>query len=279
MPEYQSAFDLLIDAELRADALGSGFGILVVEGPDDKRVFVRHVLNSAQVLPAGGRRILLSAHEKANAKQRKKMIFITDCDYEVRRGSLRGAPDLVITTLTDMESDLVSIGLLESIVLDLVPGALKSKDACGKAVDKLHELAVGIARPLGRIRMAAQPYGIPLAIDEIKIRKYWDVKTGEMDLGKLIIATHSKISEVLILEEWRRLVLATPDDRAMCHGKDLVRAISFVLREVFRVDAATPDTITRFLRIGMTDKHLSAWDLVRRVRKWQTENRRSILRS
>src|SRR4051812_7558087 len=98
MPDYGSAEELLADAELRADGLGPDFGILVVEGPDDKRLFVRHVVNSAQIVPASGRRLLLSAYERSSPEQRTKIIFVTDCDYEVRRGNLRGGPNLVITT-------------------------------------------------------------------------------------------------------------------------------------------------------------------------------------
>ncbi len=276
MPEYGNAYELLMDAELRADGLGPSFGVLIVEGPDDKRVFARHVRDAAQILPAGGRTLLISAHQKANLDQRQKIVFVTDCDYEVRRGALRGAPDLVITSLTDMESDLLDLGLVESIVVDLVPRALESRAACLRIASKLRLGAEAISLPLGRIRMAAKPLGVPLDLADVKLARYWDSKNSVMNYGKLVSAMHTKVAEVIGFDDWRKLVDRAPEDRGMCHGKDLVRALSFLLKSEYRVESATPDLIVRMMRANLNEKHLDAWDVVRRVRAWQQRHHRQV---
>lgn len=265
-----------MDAELRADGLGESRGILVVEGPDDKRVFARHVRDHAQILPAGGRKLLISAHQKANAEQRGKIIFVTDCDYEVRRGALVGAPDLIITTLTDMESDLLTLGLLEALVLDLVPRALESVSACQQIVGRLRSDAEAIALPLGRLRMAAQPLGIPLHLEDLKLARYWNASTRSMDLPKLIRAMHTKVAEEIDASEWPKLVEQTPVDSGMCHGKDMVRALSFLLREIYRVEASA-ESLARMMRSALSSEALDAWDVIRRIKAWQVTNQRHVL--
>lgn len=276
MPEYTSAYELLMDAELRADGLGASRGILVVEGPDDKRVFARHVYDPAQILPAGGRTLLISAHQKASEEQRAKIVFVTDCDYEVRRGALRGAPDLIITTLTDMESDLLALGLIEPLVMELVPRALESREACGRVVARLREDVEKIALPLGRLRMAAQPLGIPLHLEDLKISRYWDANAQVMDFAKLVRAMHSKVSGVIGLADWCKLTEGTPVDAGMCHGKDQVRALSFLLKSHYRVDVA-PDLLVKIIRSSLTADYLESWDVIRRIKAWQISTQRCVL--
>ncbi|MFK4265332.1 hypothetical protein [Streptomyces milbemycinicus] len=266
-----------MDAELRADGLGSSRGVLVVEGPDDKRIFARYVHDPAQILPAGGRKLLISAHEKASKTQRTKLVFVTDCDYEVRRGSLRGSPDLVITTLTDMESDLLSLGVIEPLVLELVPQALESRAACQSIARKLQMRAVRIAVPIGRIRMAAQPLGIPIDWNDIKLSRYWDSRLGEMNFPRLVDATHSKVSTAIGFNEWRALAKKAPGDAGMCHGKDLVRAIAFLLKTEFRATGVTAETLTKLIRTSLTEHHLGTWDVIRRIKAWQLQNKRHVL--
>ncbi len=266
-----------MDAELRADGLGPAKGVLVVEGPDDKRVFARHVLDPAQILPAGGRKLLVSAHEKANNSQRAKIVFLTDCDYEIRYGSLRGAPDLIITTFTDMESDLLSLGLIESLVLEYVPRALESRETCQSITTRLRARAQQIALPLGRLRMIAKPLGIPLNLDDVKIARYWDPKSGSMNYERLVNAMHTKVSDVISFSEWGQLSSNAPQDIGMCHGKDLVKALSFLLKTEYRVEGITTDSVARVLRTSLSQQHLTSWDVVRRIKIWQTINRRFVL--
>jgi len=111
MPFYPSAEALLSDAQLRIDQFGGGKGVLVVEGPTDKRLLSRLTVHRQQVLAAGGRRLLLRAHTVASETGVTDIAFVTDCDYEVSLGSLiPGSPSLFITTNADVEADLVSLG-------------------------------------------------------------------------------------------------------------------------------------------------------------------------
>jgi len=60
MPSYPSAEALISDAALRLDQFGSDYGVLIVEGPDDKRFLCSRTCYRQQVIAAGGRRMLVS---------------------------------------------------------------------------------------------------------------------------------------------------------------------------------------------------------------------------
>src|SRR4051794_32970239 len=113
MPEYPSASALLEDIDLRLKKLPANRGALVVEGFDDKRLFKPLVLSGGQVVVSGGRRLLLAAHAMAG-DDLKRILFLTDCVFEVGLGRLRPATSLVITKNADVEADLLDL-LMQSL--------------------------------------------------------------------------------------------------------------------------------------------------------------------
>jgi hypothetical protein len=279
MSGYTSAVSFL--ADLRLDAFGPEVGVLVVEGPDDKRVFIRHVSSFSQLVPAGGRTLLLAAHEASSAEDRRRMVFLTDCDYEVRFGNLHPADSLVITEKTDLECDLIDLGLLYRVVLEILPAALGSETRAAQIVESTLTAAESFALPLGRIRMAAKPLGIPLHLEEIKHEKHWNVSARRADADKLARTAYARLREAGIgisEQEWRILVAETPDDPDMCQGKDLINAIHFWLRREHSLPSdVKPVTICRLLRTSLWRTDLSAWSVGRRIQKWESATGRRSL--
>src|SRR5262249_45079834 len=150
---------------LRLDALGDESAVLVVEGNDDKRLFFPHLSSTADIVPAGGKKLLRAALESIRATDQGRVLFFTDCDYDVTAGDLRGGPDVVITTSCDVESDLISLGILRRVAIEVVPQAMIARDSPSKIEADVREHAERIALPFGRIRMAAQPLGVDLQLD------------------------------------------------------------------------------------------------------------------
>lgn len=281
MSHYLSASAFLSDVRLRLDALGrKKLGMLIVEGPNDRRLFFRHVVAPSQIMPTSGRTLLLSAYAKTTEHDRERMVFVTDCDYEVRRGILHPGPSLVISDGTDVESDLVQLGLLEGVVGELVPEALVSDDRVAEIADAALRDAVKFARPLGKIRMAAQPLGVPLNLEKIRHRHYWPKLRGEtVDVEKMIRTVHQTISKEFDIsqEYWRELVNSTPDDNGMCHGKDLLRAFRFSLDQRYSLAKDVEDeTVCRLLRASLWPSHLEVWKVAKRIRQWESATGRQI---
>ena len=132
MPFYVSAQALLADVRLRLDALGEESSVLVVEGHDDKRLFYTRMSASADVIPSGGKRLLRSALGVLLETDKGRVLFFTDCDYDVPAGILRGGPDVIITATCDVESDLIHLGILDKVAVEVVPQAIASKDSAAK---------------------------------------------------------------------------------------------------------------------------------------------------
>lgn len=281
MSEYLSPADLLSDVRLRLDSFEQRrLGILIVEGPDDRRVFFRHVESLALIVPAGGRTMLLRAYNETTVSDRKRILFLTDCDYEVRRGSLRARDGLIITEKTDVECDLIDLGALYAVVGELVPEALGSDERLYQIADRILAEATAFALPLGRMRMAAQPMGVPLNLETIKHRRYWNYRMRSVNLETLNRAIYSRVREEInmSIEEWNKRVQETPDDVDMCHGKDLLGGIFFALKKNHNIDDDVEvKTISRLLRTGVRKSELRNWSVIRRIREWEHANKRKLL--
>jgi hypothetical protein len=280
MPTYVSAEALLSDVRLRLDASGRNAGALIVEGPDDKRLFNRHVLEAPLVVVSGGRTLLLSALEKATNADKERMLFVTDCDYEVMSGRLTGGSDRVITTNADVETDLIALGMLERIVEEVVSRALTSRTEAANITSEVLQRSTQFAQPLGRMRAVAQPLGIELDLSNLDFGRHRVRNSVTVDVDKLYRTVHSRIRESGLAErEFRSRAEAMPDDYRMCKGKDLVRAIHFVLRRDYRVGTdIAPDVIARMLRFGLEDDRFESWEVTRRIRAWEAGTGSSILR-
>jgi hypothetical protein len=277
VPEYRSANVLLADALLRLEALGGERGILVVEGHDDRRIFYARALHPTQVLVSGGRTLLLSAYSEASAGLRDRLLFLTDCDYAVRAGKLSGGPGLVITSGADVEADLLALGVLEPVVTEILPSALH-RDRVHVVCQELLGAARALALPLGRVRMATQPLGVDLNLDDLDFSKYCDRKSVSLSVSKLHSVVATKLARAGVDVNLADLVAATPSDEGMCNGKDLVRAVRFILHRVHRIPLEITDSILRHMvRLALDAKRFEEWSAVQRIRSWEERTGSLIL--
>jgi hypothetical protein len=135
---------------MRLDHLGEGAAILLVEGPDDKRVFSNRSPRRQQVVVSGGRKLLLEAYDALEGDDSERIIFVTDCDYEVAAGALSGSRNLIITQHADVDSDLIQLGALRKAVAELIPSAMDTTETLEQTTSRVLQRSLGIAEPLGR---------------------------------------------------------------------------------------------------------------------------------
>jgi hypothetical protein len=277
MSFYVSAEALLADARLRLEAFGGTRGLVVVEGNDDLRIFYRRVQDPALVMPTGGRTLLLSALTNANEADRDRIVFVTDCDYAVRRGDLSGGHGLAITSGTDVESDLLDLGLLAPVVAEVVPSAVSSRSV-RKIANDILRLARVLALPVGRMRMAVQPLGVDLRFDELDFSRYWLQQKDEFDATKLLKVISDKLRAAAVDVNLPSILGNVPNDDKMCHGKDLLSAIRTILIRNYSVDKKlTVEHYASMLRLAMDSDVFEDWTVVRRLRKWESTTSRSVL--
>ncbi len=267
MPEYPHAQALLDDARLRLDSLGPSRGILVVEGPDDKRVFSAHVLSSTQIVVSGGRTLLLAAHQVASQNDLTKIVFLTDCDFEVSLGTLRPTPSLVITTHADVEADLLELGAFRSLAVELVPAALRSDEDADAVAETLRHRAMEFATTLGQLRQIAKLRSTKIELGDLKYKR---VRDAARNVNKRLLIT--KVGQQfsycgLPILRFIAEVESMPASYSQCSGHDLVNALHFILREDYGISIERRD-LARSLRMVSLNA-LDDWDVVHRLRKWE----------
>lgn len=282
MPDYVNAQAFLSDARLRLEALGPESTLLVVEGNDDKRLFYSRISTSSDILPAGGKRLLRAALESIRDADKGHIVFFTDCDYDVPAGILHGGPDIVITTSCDVESDLISLGILDRVAVEVVPQAIASKESAANIGVDVRAHAEMLALPMGRIRMAAQPLGLELELDEVDFSKYWDKKAKAALVDKLYSVTWEHISKLsdVTYDEWSARLDECPNNSMVCNGKDLAKGAQLVFRYMYKMDnKVTTEMLLMMIRLAVDDGIFESWPVVKRIRSWEGAHGRVLFSS
>jgi hypothetical protein len=278
VPAYPSAEALLSDALLRRDRFGTTFGVLVVEGPDDKRLFGERTLRRQQVIAAGGRRLLLASHSAALAKKYAWVIFVADCDYDIAMKTLRPAHGLIITEHADLESDLLSNGGWERLVAQLVPAALDDDERLDEIITAVMARTVALADALGRYRRVARELGI-VANTDIRHTRYRRSGTDHVDEERLVRSLWQSSEECpLDLGDFAQRIGSIPPDYNNCNGHDLVKALHHVLREDYGVRGLTAENLEHLLRHGVSKETFDSWSVTERIRRWELEVNVNLLK-
>jgi hypothetical protein len=281
MAFYVSAHALLSDVRLRLDGLGDKSTALIVEGFDDKRLFYHRMSATAEVVPSGGKRLLRAGLGAMISADKGRMLFLTDCDYDVLGGTLCGGPDVVITSSCDVESDLIGLGVLTKIVVEVVPGVVETKERAVKVAGDVCACAQSLARPLGRIRIAAQPFGVDLDLSNLDFAKYWDKASRSPMVDKLHTSIFTRLRNAgvgISKSGWEDLIAETPDESIVCNGKDLIQAAQMILRTHYKMShKVSADMMTSMIRLSLDERHFEAWPVVQRIRAWEKKSGRILL--
>jgi hypothetical protein len=279
--DYVSADALLADVRLRLDGLGDDAAVLVVEGADDKRVFYRHMAPLADVMPCGGKRLLRASLAAMLATDEGRILFVTDCDYDVLNGTLHGGPNMVITKACDVEADLIDLGVLEKLIPEVVPNAMGSKTSASKIATNARGYAEKVAEIMGRIRIVAQPIGVDLDFDNWDLLKFWDAKSGEPLAKKMhqaVLARLKRASVSISEADWMARIGDVSDDCAVCNGKDLIAAVQMVLHTRYKMNHKfSKEIIAGMMRLALDDAQFANWSVVTRIRAWEKRHGRALL--
>lgn len=280
MPEYRSGIEVLADARLRAGGLGRNRGVIVLEGGDDRRLVGPHCVSLAQIVVAGNKPKLLVAYRSRQASDEGRIVFVTDCDYDVAAGHLgHDRTDLVITQHADMEADLVGIGLLRNVVGELVPDSLESDDRMTRTTQHVLDEAVALASVLGRLRQASHIHSLGLNFRGIEVRRFRKrggrVSSEAETLSKILQRSPGAAVDLPTLSE---LISDIPDSLAVCQGHDLIDAIACVLHQEYRVPLRRVEAVGPILRSALDGQSFRTSPVGTRLSAWEERHSRVILR-
>lgn len=280
MPSYLSGAQVLADARLRLSGLPHDQGVLLLEGRDDVRLFLGFCLGGESLLACGKKRTLLEAHQLLRAGEEAQMLFLADCDYDVPTGRLVPAENLIVTGLPDTEADLLALGVLERLILELVPGAVESDLQRREITASVMGHSQALAYALGRFRLLSAKQNLGLAFEGVKLSRYRARGSSSVELEKLARALAAR-SEGCPMGE-RELLSAVTEmggGEATCHGKDLLRAITTVLHQDHGVPVSRLEHAQSMLRLAVTTEAFGRWEVVRRIEAWELKVGRRVLRS
>jgi hypothetical protein len=275
---YLSGADVLADARLRLSGLPADQGILVLEGRDDARLFVSRSVGSESLLACGKKATLLQAHGLLRPGEENRIVFVTDCDYDVAVGQLTPRDNLIVTRLVDVEADLIDMGTLEALIVELVPSAIVSSERRAEITRSVVQRGARVAEAVGRFRLISAREGLGLSFRHIKLHRYRATGGGEIDVIKLANALASSSENCgLTRDELAQAVLIEPDNIKLRHGKDWLHAMAVVLHQDFGVPKARLMELESMLRLAVTDAGFADWEVVKRVRRWELSAGRRVL--
>lgn len=272
-------------ARLQVDALGGSHGGLILEGPDDRKVFSPMCFVSSQLVIAGGKSLVLEAHNAMRAEDVGRFAFLVDCDGDVADHGLRGRHDLIITEHHDVETDLVSLGALEPVVAQLVP-AVASGEA--EATDVAQAVAADariLAAPVGCVRRAARARAIPLTSLRQQDMDYFAIGTSDATDRCEVAVQQVMRAAQLTSNQARRIrdeLGSTRADHDVCNGHDLLEAVRTVLIRDHRIAGgkAAVRSIDALLRMTMLEPgRRESWSVIARLRRWEARHGRELLKT
>lgn len=278
MSRYLSGAEVLSEARLRRNSLGPDAGVLIVEGRDDYRLIHRVCRSSAHVLPAGEKKRVLEAAEHLRPGESNKFVLVVDCDYDVPAGALTGAPHLVITSHPDAECDMVALGVLEQIVLQVVPAAANSASELKRITQVVFVRAVALAGAVGQLRQLSRVESLGLDFKGLRFPK---TRTkGSATVNQI------RLAEIVLRRSGSRLAAKDVAGRAdeipcslmTCNGHDLVESVRAILKDDFGVTNVSAANFEQLLRASAGDpEFLEKWSVIQRIRAWQARSGRMVL--
>jgi hypothetical protein len=279
MTSYLSGAEVLADARLRLGTFPADQGILVVEGRDDVRLFSPHSVGLVSLLPCGNKVKLLDAYARLERGEEARIVFVVDCDYDVPTGRLTPASNLIVTDYVDVESDLIHLGLLKRLILELVPSAVGSDAQLEETSRVVFERARTLAEEIGRFRLLSTRDGLGLNFERLVYKRYRSKGGMLVDREKLGRALHKTnhtcglTPEALVSE-----ACGVQGSSKLCNGKDMLLAIETVLHDDFGVKTSKIKQLDVLLRLAMTGEMMQQWRVVRRLSAWQQATGRIVLK-
>jgi hypothetical protein len=230
------------------------------------------------VLPAGEKAKVLDAAARLRPDENREFVLLVDCDYDVPAGALRGQPHLIITRCPDAECDMIALGILEQVVLQVVPAAasghLRLKEITGSVLDR----SVALAGAVGQLRQLSRLEDLDLKFDGLRFAKAREKNTAIVDTERL--------TDMVLRRSGSRMTAEDVSGRAgriavglmTCNGHDLVESVRAVLKEDFGVKRATATGLEQLLRVAAGDpQFLESWSVIERIRDWEAETGRAVL--
>lgn len=252
-----------------------GGAFLIVEGSDDIRFWTARKGVDCELVDGEGKLNVVKGIQRLDAQNFEGALGVVDDDYDSLLGRDLGSRNLVATDTHDLECLLCRSSALDSVLAEFGnPSKIRRFEN-----DSGSDVRAGLlerALVFGRLRWSAARLGLPIKHDVIRIPRFTDQQTWDVDDNGLMRAV-SQSGSVGYGEELAREIAELPpaDPWRIVRGHDVMEILRIGLRQMLGQLPASvgKNQLAGVLRAAMSREELEETTLCADMRRWETENR------
>ena len=261
-------------AEVKMSRMSHDGAFLVVEGRDDVRFWRTRRHASCELVDGEGKKNVLGCISRLDSESFKGALGIVDNDYDSLMGVHFESRNLLATDAHDLESLLCRSSALDAILAEYGSPSKIARFESTAGVDVRTGL-LERALVFGRLRWATMRHEPTVSLDRIKVPRFVDENTWNVDREGLIRAAVGADSPDGACELASRIArLPEADPWYVVRGREMIEILRIGLRRVLGDIRASVgyDDLARVLRVAMSRDDLEATKLGAGMRAWGVEN-------
>lgn len=239
--------------------------LLVVEGDADIDTFSNGLgVPRSNFLSCNGKEILMILYNKPPQKGIDSgTLFIRDRDNDEISTSCRDGIMLLVTSLYDIEMELLKVRLFRRIISDYTLGFHDDS----LAQDEFSKLCKS-ASCLGAIRAYSHKHGLRLDFDDIKYGRFLDLRTMNIDIRSAVTYIYAKsnvrLTDIDKIVSDINTILDTFDPIHLVCSKDFLGILHLALCRHYGTCGSKecePSVLSRIIRIATSHDDLKSLPL------------------
>lgn len=265
----------ILATEIKMTRMLHDGAFLVVEGPDDFRFWKARKGADCELVEGEGKPNVVKGIQRLDTQNFEGALGVVDDDYDSLLGIDHGSRNLVATDTHDLECLLCRSSALDSVLAEFGnPSRIRRFEE-----DNGTDVRTGLlnrALVFGRLRWSAARLGLPIDHDVIRIPRFTDQQTWDVDHDGLMRAVSQGGSPGDEEELAQQITQSPPADPwRIVRGHDVMEILRIGLRRVLGELPASvgKNQIARVLRAAMSREELEETTLWADMRRWETANR------
>ena len=262
-----------IVAEIKMSRMSHSGSFLLLEGADDVRFWLGRKHGDCELVIAENKPNVVNSIDRLDNQDFDGVLGVFDSDYDALMGVSHESPNLVAVDAHDLECLLCRSAALGAVLAELGDAArIRRFEAA--ADREIRHCLLDRALVFGRLRWAALRHGETSGLQQIRIPRFVDENTWEVDDEGLLDAI--QIDSARSADTWAKRIADLPpaDPWHVARGHDMVDILRIGLRKV--LGNISPQVgrkeIARILRQALPKEDFVATGLYAEVRQWEGSN-------
>ena len=265
----------ILIAEIEMIRAGHDCAVLIVEGYDDERLWLRFRASECELVVGEGKTNVVMCIKELDARAYTGVLGLVDDDFDHVLRITRDSSNLVSTDASDIECLLCRSCALESVLFEHGEQS-RIAEFEERTSTTIRCALLALAVVFGRLRWAEKYFGFEIHWKDVGgMQRFVSQDRWELDEVELIDVT-SRVSglDPQWLTSKVRGLPSGADPWFIARGHDLVELLRLGLRGALGQVKATvgAEDVSSWLRLGFTTAALEATGLAGKIRTWEGRN-------